>query len=87
MAGMCGCLGRVYIGLRRFTQNGCISAFQCCAEVLKSAFLRVWKFCVAFCEVNGNFGNIGLSKLRKGLREVIRKTGFLLREVPEGEDE
>ena len=32
-------------------------------------------------------GNIGLSKLRKGLREVIRKTGFLLREVPEGEDE
>lgn len=34
--------------LRRFTQNGCISAFKCRAEVLKSAFLWVWKFCVAF---------------------------------------
>ena len=87
MAGMYGCLGRVYIGLRRFTQNGYISAFKCCAEVLRSAFLCGWKFCVAFCGVNGNFGSIGLSKLRKGLREVFRKTGFLLREVPEGEDE
>ena len=87
MAGMYGCLGRVYIGLRRFTQNGCISAFKCRAEVLKSAFPLAWKFCVAFCGVYGNFGNIGLSKLRKGLREIFRETGFLLREVPEGEDE
>lgn len=35
----------------------------------------------------GVIGNIGLSKLRKGLREVFREASFLLREVPEGEDE
>ena len=49
MPGMYGCLGRVYIGLSRFTQNGYISAFQCRAEVLKSAFLGVWEFCAASC--------------------------------------
>lgn len=84
MAGMYGCLGRVYIGLRRFTQNGYISAFRCRAEVLKSTFRWVLKFCVAFDGVYGNFGNIGLSKLWEGFREVIRKTGILLREMPQG---
>ena len=47
----------------------------------------VGNFAWRFVGVNGNFGSIGLSKLRKGLREVFREAGFLLREVPEGEDE
>lgn len=48
--------------LRRFTQNGCISAFKCRAEVLKSAFLWVWKFCVAFGVL---WGTLGTSVCRK----------------------
>lgn len=57
MPGMYGCLGRVYIGLHRFTQNGGISAFRCRAEVLRSAFRRCLGFCVAFCGVYGYLGN------------------------------
>lgn len=68
--------------LRRFTQNGCISALKCRAEVLKSAFLWVWKFCVPFGVLWGlwehRFAGIAERSLRghsEGRFSVARSAG------------